>query len=248
MDIKSIKKDTHNFRMIFDSVTEDIENEYIFRSDGLYKVKNFNHENLKKLYIIDLRANNEIADKGYQVTDKNTIYKHMSFYGEASSLGHLPDRLNKFRHMGEMYVYMIENFQESIRDILEFIIGVRDGDVLLHCTSGKDRTGIISMLLLEMLGISRDSIVESYALSELNTIELVKEQKKSLEYAEVTVPAFLFDSKAEDMHFLYEFIEEKYGSVNKYIEELGISDIQVEEFNNFVKGNKDGKYKNWKNE
>ena len=37
--------------------------------------------------------------------------------------------------------------------------------VIIHCMVGKDRTGIVSALLLELLGVPRQQIVEDYLLS-----------------------------------------------------------------------------------
>ena len=36
---------------------------------------------------------------------------------------------------------------------------------VFHCTAGKDRTGVISALLLETLGVSRDQVVDDYSLT-----------------------------------------------------------------------------------
>lgn len=38
--------------------------------------------------------------------------------------------------------------------------------VLVHCTSGKDRTGVVVAAILLILGIDRDFIVQDYLLSE----------------------------------------------------------------------------------
>lgn len=38
--------------------------------------------------------------------------------------------------------------------------------ILVHCTSGKDRTGIVVAALLSILGVPREAIVEEYLLSD----------------------------------------------------------------------------------
>ena len=37
--------------------------------------------------------------------------------------------------------------------------------VVIHCTAGKDRTGVAAMLLLDLAGVGADHIAEDYALS-----------------------------------------------------------------------------------
>ena len=45
------------------------------------------------------------------------------------------------------------------------IIAAAPGGVLYHCTAGKDRTGILSALLLELAGVARADIVANYQVS-----------------------------------------------------------------------------------
>ena len=46
---------------------------------------------------------------------------------------------------------------------------VGDGPVLVHCTAGKDRTGIVVALVQAAIGVPLDSIVEDYARSDAPT-------------------------------------------------------------------------------
>lgn len=56
---------------------------------------------------------------------------------------------------------------EQIRKIFS-IISHSDGGVLYHCTSGKDRTGIISILLLYFLDVEYSEIRKDYFTSTLH--------------------------------------------------------------------------------
>ena len=49
-------------------------------------------------------------------------------------------------------------------DILNKLAAL-DGRVLIHCTAGKDRTGILAALILHALGVSRDAIIADYMRS-----------------------------------------------------------------------------------
>jgi protein-tyrosine phosphatase len=59
----------------------------------------------------------------------------------------------------------------AVRDWLNEVVGIfEDPDlaypVLIHCTSGKDRTGVVVAALLRILGIPDSVIVEEYLLSD----------------------------------------------------------------------------------
>ncbi|GAB3287110.1 tyrosine-protein phosphatase [Parahaliea aestuarii] len=56
----------------------------------------------------------------------------------------------------------------------QFIHAVRDAGgepVLWHCTAGKDRTGFAAAILLEILGVPRETIIRDYLLSDSISLE-----------------------------------------------------------------------------
>jgi len=67
----------------------------------------------------------------------------------------------------DLYVSMLQHgasaFAETARTVAE-----SDGAVLVHCTAGKDRTGVAVALILEVVGVERTAIVDDYASSERN--------------------------------------------------------------------------------
>lgn len=86
--------------------------------------------------------------------------------------------------LGDLYVQMLEHgaasFAEAARRVAAPALGgatARGADgtetagapaVLVHCTAGKDRTGVAVALILEAVGADRDAVVADYASSERN--------------------------------------------------------------------------------
>lgn len=68
--------------------------------------------------------------------------------------------------------YMIEN-APAIRGFFAALAEADSYPLLFHCSAGKDRTGILAALLLEMLGASREVIAEDYLQSVKNSPRLV---------------------------------------------------------------------------
>ena len=50
---------------------------------------------------------------------------------------------------------------------IEAVAGARPGAVLVHCVGGKDRTALVTALLLRLAGVPTTVIAEDYALSEV---------------------------------------------------------------------------------
>ena len=53
--------------------------------------------------------------------------------------------------------------------------GLREGAVLFHCTAGKDRTGILSALVLSFCGVADPDIVADY---QVTATYLLQSKKK----------------------------------------------------------------------
>ena len=54
---------------------------------------------------------------------------------------------------------------ERIAAVLTAIARVLDGGVIFHCGAGRDRTGLISLLLLSLAGVTPEAIVADYELT-----------------------------------------------------------------------------------
>lgn len=67
--------------------------------------------------------------------------------------------------MGEFYVKMVNDHAEDWARFLRLFSRPERFALVYHCTAGRDRTGVATALLLEMLGVSREIIVEDYLIS-----------------------------------------------------------------------------------
>ncbi|MFJ4166371.1 tyrosine-protein phosphatase [Microbacterium sp. NPDC089698] len=70
-----------------------------------------------------------------------------------------------------LYTAMLENAAGAFAEVAREVVSPADPDrpgVLVHCTAGKDRTGVATALLLDAAGTERSAIVADYAASEQN--------------------------------------------------------------------------------
>ena len=67
------------------------------------------------------------------------------------------------------YVFSSDVFREWIQRLFGILSDATIWPLLLHCTGGKDRTGVGVALLLKNLGIPDSVIVEEYSLSDGKT-------------------------------------------------------------------------------
>ncbi len=95
-----------------------------------------------------------------------------------------------------------------------------EGGVLVSCTAGKDRTGVVSAILLLACGAEREAIVRDYALSrEYNRVRLEKYLSEHPETDRRTVTANEGSMEA----FLSLFLD-RFGSAEGFFDRAGLAD------------------------
>lgn len=118
----------------------------------------------------------------------------------------------------ENYFRMIEN-ETAIANIFGTLAN-SSGGVLFHCQEGKDRTGMISALLLLLAGVSDIDIYADYEISNIYLYEMIKKAKSIL-------PDYLLYLKPEYMESILAYLKEKYQTVENYLLTKGISKTEI---------------------
>lgn len=125
---------------------------------------------------------------------------------------------NSRKNLGLILRKMLEDYHEN-----------ENSCFLFHCTSGKDRCGFLSALILELLGVNREDIMDDY----LSTNAYLHHEKDKIKAMMMDmIPANrremlikqcdkLMDDyctcKREYLLRSYQAIDQKYGSINAYI-------------------------------
>jgi protein-tyrosine phosphatase len=117
--------------------------------------------------------------------------------------------------------FVIDN-REVYKRALATVLEADNLPVLMHCTSGKDRTGFAIALVLAALGTSRETIVRDYVYSNEHRHDI------SNLFSEATRPGVrdvLSSVRSEYIEAAFAQIDESYGSVDAYLTQaLGIDD------------------------
>ena len=122
----------------------------------------------------------------------------------------------------EMYRIMLRHFQKNIGEILTAIATAPVGAVVFHCHSGKDRTGLIAALALNLVGVADADIAADYALSDDYLKPLYLEMlSKKINPEERTRLAEQLTSKPEAILGALSYLE-RYGDIEDYLEACGL--------------------------
>lgn len=149
--------------------------------------------------------------------------------------------VKKDMYLVEMYKDIVfnEESQEYFRKFFKIVTECNDGAILFHCQTGKDRTGIVSMLILLILGVDRDTILEDYMVSQYFNRRYVKSRIILL-----TISFFIkrdlrlllkqmLGAKKEYLERTIEAIIEKYHTIDEYLRNaLRLTDDDLSQIRN----------------
>jgi protein-tyrosine phosphatase len=137
----------------------------LFRSDGLHRLESGAQEALAALRlrtVLDLRTSAEtrIAPSPVdELAGYGALTMHISLIGD--DLDALPAEL------GEIYGYVVDKQGPAIAAAVRSLARPGGLPALVHCTAGKDRTGIVVAFALAAVGVADQVIAADYALSSL---------------------------------------------------------------------------------
>jgi len=193
-------------------------NKAFLRSDVLAKVSD---DDIKLLLssnittIVDLRNDDEVLRKPCALeNDENFEYHHCKIYGD----GCLPISACE---VPNSYFEMIDE-QKTVLNIMR-IFAKAKGGVLYNCTAGKDRTGVISALLLLLCGVLKIHILDDYQISNVYLGPMLQRFCKTNKDVDINIVT----PKREYMEKFLDMFHQKYNSVEEYLTKIGLSDTEV---------------------
>jgi protein-tyrosine phosphatase len=188
------------------------------RSDDLYELTESDKHLLKDYglsTIIDLRSAPELQTRpNPYANDPLVDYHNVSLFENASPqvLSKAPADLLK-----SMYIEMLELHQDQVKAIFETIASAKEGMILFHCAAGKDRTGVIAMLLMGLVKVPNRDIVSNYEVSFTNL-------RRNTYFKQHENPnSQLLFSTNTNMEDTIRFVRDQYGSIENYLLTIGLS-------------------------
>lgn len=173
-------------------------------------------EDMKIDCVIDLRSTLERKES------PDAVENHKSFhFSHIPMLDHIQSDIAAGTFSGfpasmpEMYVSLLDTSSMSFKAAFDLFADERFSRYLFHCTAGKDRTGLVAMLLLGLAGVDDETIIEDYSYTRL-LLPLPIELRDS------GLPEYLFLSEPETMRETLDHVYKKYGGVPEYLESIGV--------------------------
>jgi protein-tyrosine phosphatase len=172
---------------------------------------------------VDLRTTDE-ATKSPDALAKDPRFKYVriSLLGDKPiDLAHLPPSL------GPLYVRALASSQDQFRQVFDAMAEQKTGAVLYHCTAGKDRTGMITAMLLDLAGVPRAEIVHNYAISAYYLKPMMASAAMQAMAQKSPNMKAMMGTPADAMEAFLDALDHQYGGTRAYLRKIGVSDVNV---------------------
>jgi protein-tyrosine phosphatase len=126
-------------------------------------------------------------------------------------------------------VLLADFAKEAIARVLR-VLAATDRPAVYHCAAGKDRTGVISAVLLALLGVPDEVIVADYAATQENLDAIIERLLEAEGYQTMlaALPPDTMHAEADTMIAFLEGIRAQYGSMRGYARAAGLEDETIE--------------------
>ena len=176
--------------------------------------------------IIDLRADDEVQHSPSRIAGLDIVTQRVPLF-----LGSVASFFEDDIGLDEMYRRLVADASSGVVDVVRGI--VTDQPVLVHCTVGKDRTGVTVAMTLAAAGVDEDEVVADYArteglLPQRRNRRIVAALRTAHPNA-VHLEDLATRSPAPVMRALLDSIRDQYGSSGDYLRAHGLTDDEIAE-------------------
>ncbi|MEZ4677982.1 MAG: tyrosine-protein phosphatase [Caldilineaceae bacterium] len=180
--------------------------------------------------LIDLRRSTQVAEEpslvfAPEITEQPPTLYNVSLEEHGAAVDEAIRQAGNRR--AEVYLLTLQHNQRQVARILQTIATAPPGGILIHCSAGKDRTGIVTALLLGLVGVPEALIADDYALSQQQLWPLY-ERLVEAAGGEEHVGWWLKPTATPAMmlHVLNE-LRSNYGGVVEYLRLAGVSEATI---------------------
>jgi protein-tyrosine phosphatase len=208
----------------------------LYRSDTLHRLTSADAEAFAELgvrTVIDLRSATEIEDYGRIRSDAGfEDWHHAPMLDNLRLRPREDDELlteasTEALPPAEHYFQIIESFSASVAQSFKLLASPGALPAVFHCTGGRDRTGMVAALMLEVVGVPDEIIADDYLLTQRaaeRTIAWVQVNEPEFAALVSQIPPESRELRAGTILDFLQMVRSKYASAAGFLESIGVTE------------------------
>jgi protein-tyrosine phosphatase len=206
----------------------------LFRADGLFRLTGDDLEKVRDLglrTVVDLRTFGELEERGTFPRDEHPVdFHHVPIIDSTWSASDHPGSDDAASEdpadfLESAYLFMLGDGPDRFANAFTKLCEPEALPAVFHCAAGKDRTGLLAMLLLGSMGVPDEYIVADYALTNEGMERMIewarREQPEG--YARISArPSGFLSAAPEAMLRIVGMLRRQFGTIREYVLELGV--------------------------
>jgi len=198
----------------------------LFRSDTLQELTDDDIarlvDELRIAFVIDLRQAAEAVEEGRGPLARLSVcYANVPLV-DLDSAG-APGELTATQYLDHL------EHDPNLVVAVELVASVVHRPTVLHCAAGKDRTGVVTALLLGLLGVAHEQIVEDYMVTATNMDRITERFGRWPRYRQnmASLPAEIYRVEERTIRTFLRELDHRYGGAAGWARARGV-DPEVE--------------------
>lgn len=195
----------------------------VFRSDNLSRLDDGDRRRFAALgvrTVLDLRTPGEVGSYG-RFDHGGVGYHNVSVLKTDWEANPYRDGVLVSRYLADRYLDLTVEGAAEIAAVVRLLASPEVAPAVVHCAAGRDRTGVVSAVVLALLGVPDEAIGADYARSGQST-----QRATALLGLPVPPPEYA-TTPAEAMLLVLAGLREQHGSVARYAESIGVTGAVV---------------------
>lgn len=173
--------------------------------------------------IVDLRADDELAHAPIPDRVEVPVVRIPLFAGSSDSF--FAENIT----LGQLYASIVDDSADRVVDVVRAVLA--EQPVLVHCTVGKDRTGVTVALMLAAAGVDEGAVIADYARTETllpaaRNRAVVAYLQRMIPHA-TTIEELATKSPASVMATLLADLRSRYGAPAEFLRAHGLGDDEI---------------------
>ncbi|WP_327311268.1 tyrosine-protein phosphatase [Streptomyces sp. NBC_01243] len=197
--------------------------------------------------IVDLRGGAERSAADWAAAEEAGIRVRWAPLDATAEMATIdPRSLRTADDLGRFYLTLAESTPGAIADAVT--AATAPGAALVHCAAGKDRTGLVVALLLDLAGVPADGIADDYArtaealprifsalagaagLGALNTKDPAANTGSATAHGGQEIPPALLEAPAGAIRAFMDGIRTRHGGTEKFLHGCGVDPAAIASF------------------